>query len=169
MTNLIVGSILEEIQERALKGEVYSRYIKAVRSKVAVYTIDPFTGRETILVLKGDIERDKDVENAVVSLYTNYDVKFFERRNRKMIESGVLVPYNPEMEEMMRINAITDEKLREALDKKFFAIKALLDKFTSPVPVERTLRMAEDMNKTIGTINAIKARLSTLQQNEYAD
>jgi hypothetical protein len=104
----------------------------------------------------------------MIALYTDYDLKFFENRNRDLIEQGLIVPYSPEIEEIQRINAVTDEELEKALNKKFFAVKALLDRFTSPIPVDRMLKMAKRMNKTIGIINAIEARLSELQEEEYS-
>lgn len=166
----LTDKLLEEIQARALKGEVQEWYIKTVRSRVAVQVINPFTGEHEDRILNGDITLpDINLDDCMVPLYTDHDTKYFEQTNHILIKKGLLVPYNPEVEEERLVNAITDEELEEALNKKFFAVKALLDKFTSPVPVERLLRKAKEMNKTHGVITAIETRLAELQELEYGE
>ncbi len=166
----IVGDLLQAIQAKALKDETIGHYIKAIRGRVAVQVLDPFTGFEVTRVLKGDItDPNVDKTTQMIPLYTEYDKSFFEKKNRGMIESGMVVPYTAEVQTLQLINAVTDEEIDIALGKKFFAIKALLDKFTSPAPVERLLRRAKELNKKVGTIAAIEVRLATLQEEEYED
>ena len=47
------------------------------------------------------------------------------------------------------------------------AVRSLLAKLDSTTAVARVLRLAEDLNKPVATINAIKEKLATLQQKEY--
>lgn len=164
----LVGDILEQIQDKALRGEAIEHYIKACRGRLAVEIIDPFSGEAIIRILKGDTtDPNMDDEEALVPLYTEYDQQYFLQSNRKIINRGLIVPYTPEFVEEQSVNVITEDELIEALDKPFFAVKALLDKFTSPVPVERLLRKAKELNKTSGVVDAIEVRLAVLQEEEY--
>ena len=166
----LAGEIKEQIQSKALRGEVLEHYIKACRGRLAVELIDPLAGESVIRVLKGDTtDPDLDDEDAVVPLYTEYDKQYFLRENKGLIKRGFIVPHTPEYIEEIQVNVITEDELTEALDKPFFAVKALLDKFTSPIPVERLLRKAKELNKTSGVLDAITTRLAELQEEEYRE
>lgn len=166
----LAGEIKEQIQSKALRGEVLEHYIKACRGRLAVDLIDPLAGEAVTRILKGDTtDPSLDDEEAVVPLYTEYDKQYFLRENKGLIRRGLIVPHTPEHIEEIQVNVITEDELVEALDKPFFAVKALLDKFTSPVPVERLLRKAKELNKTSGVTDAIKMRLAALQEKEYGE
>lgn len=165
----LVGQIREEIQRKAILGEVQAQYIKACVARLAVQRIDPFTGREETVILKGDVTDPKaDKEGFTVSLYTDLDVEWFKRANRVAIERGSLVLDTTKAREAFLINSISDEEIERILSEPFFTLKSKLDKFTSPVPVDRILRKAKLMNKTIGTVNAIEKRLAELQEAEFS-
>ena len=163
----IVGQIREEIQRRAISGEVKEQYIKACVGRLAIQRIDPFTGREETVILKGDITDPKvDKDEITVLLYTDLDAQWFKRANKKLIERGLLVPDTTKIRESLIINSISDNEIEKVLSEPFFSLKAKLDKFTTPTPVDRILRKAKLMNKTVGTINAIEKRLAELQEAE---
>ena len=163
----IVGQIREEIQRKAISGEVKEQYVKACVGRLAIQRIDPFTGREETVILKGDItDSEVDKDDITVLLYTDLDAEWFRRANKKLIERGLLVPDTTKVREAFLINSISDDEIEKVLSEPFFSLKAKLDKFTSPIPVDRILRKAKLMNKTIGTVNAIEARLSELQEAE---
>lgn len=166
----IVGQIREEIQRKAISGEVQERYVKACVGRLAVQRIDPFTGREETVILKGDVTNPKaDKEKFTVLLYTDLDTEWFKRANRTLIERGLLVPDTTKAREAFLINSISDEEIEKVLSEPFFSLKAKLDKFTSPVPVDRILRKAKEMNKTVGTVTAIEKRLAELQEAEFSE
>ena len=166
----LVGDIREEIQRKAIAGEVKEQYVKACRGRLAVQRIDPFTGREETLILKGDVTDPKaDKEGYVVHLYTDLDAQWFKRANRTLIERGLIVPDTPKVREAFLVNSISDAEIEQILSEPFFSLKSKLDKFTSSVPVERILRKAKEMDKTVGFINAIEKRLSELQELEIGN
>lgn len=166
----LVGEIKEQIQQMALTGQVLEHYIKACRGRLAVDLIDPLSGQAITRILKGDTtDPDLDDEDAVVPLYTEFDKQYFLKENKSLIKKGYIVPHTPEYIEEIQVNVITETELEVALDKPFFAVKALLDKFTSPIPVERLLRKAKELNKTSGVIDAITIRLAELQEVEFTD
>lgn len=166
----LAGEIKEQIQAKALKGEVLEHYIKACRGRLAIELIDPLSGKAITRILRGDTtDPELDNEDAVVPLYTEFDKQYFLKENKGLINAGYIVPHTPEYIEEIQVNIITEAELVEALDKPFFAVKALLDKFTSPIPVERLLRKAKELNKTTGVVEAIEKRLAELQEVEYSD
>ena len=164
----LVGSIQEEIQLKHLSGDVKEYYIKTCRGKLAVSVIDPFTGEENTVILKGDVtDPTEDRSEYRVSLYTDVDLAWFKQQNHKLIARGLLVPDTPEVREEQLVNVITDDQIEDILSQPFFSLKNKIDKFTSPVPVERFLRAANQMNKAVGTIKVIEERLAELQEAEY--
>lgn len=164
----IVGEILEEIQREALIGNALEHYVKTCRGRLAVQRIDPFTGTEETLILKGDVTNPKTREDDyMVSLFTQFDAQWFRQNNRELIEQGYIVPHTPEISDALLVNIITDDEITEILSKPFMALKHRLAKFTSPIPVDRFLRKAKEMNRPVGTVDFITKRLAELQQEDH--
>ena len=150
---------------RAGGTEPVARYKKAIVGQVCVSIIDPFTGSPLERILKGK-EGDQGIseDDITVTLWTEMAHDYFRRANQVLLQAGYITPFNKEVTTAPpSVNEISDEELIEILNKKFFAMKAFLDKVTSPIPVLSLLRLAEDMNRPVGTINAIKEKLSQLQ------
>lgn len=161
-----VNKILyDSISKAQAGGEPVARYIKAILGQVCVNVIDTFTGLPKDIILKGD-PTTCNIEDIVVTMWTDMENDYFRRINKILITQGYIAPYSEEIIEEMSVNEVEDEVLKEALRKPFFSIKALLDKFTSPVPVMRMLNLAKEMNKPVGTITAITRRLSALQATD---
>lgn len=146
-------------------GEPVACYIKTILGKVDVEVLDPFTGNFQIVHLKGD-PNSADRDDVTVTLWTDMEHEYFRRANKVLLQRGYLAPYTQETIKQISVNEVTDEELLDALNKKFFAVAALLNKFTSPLPVQRLLKLAEDNNKPVRTIEVIKERLSELQKGE---
>jgi hypothetical protein len=150
---------------RAGGTEPVARYKKVIVGQVCVSIIDPFTGAPVDRILKGK-EGDPNVfeDDITVTMWTEMDHDYFRRANQVLLQAGYITPCNKEIPDVpTSVNEISDGELIEVLNKKFFAMKSLLDKVTSPIPVMRLLQLAEDMNRPVGTINVIKERLSELQ------
>lgn len=149
------------------EGDPIARYIKAIVGRVCVSIIDPFSAQPTDVILTGDpAHSDTEIEDITITLWTDMGHEYFRRANKILIQRGYIAPYTAEVVEEISVNEIEDAVLVEALKKKYFATAALLKKFTSPVPVMRMLRLAQELNKPIGTISAIQKRLSELQRIE---
>ncbi len=148
-----------------LANEPYKRYIKAVLSRVAVKILDPISLRESEVILSGDPAKEE--QSAILDLWTPMEQVYFERSNRQILGEGLVIEYSKSIKPVTSVNTISDEEIDAALNDRFFTLKNLLDKFTSPAPVSRILAKAQDMNKPVKTIDAIKARLSELQVAEY--
>lgn len=158
-------TFFDTIRAAQAVGEPVALYKKGILGIVCVSVVDPFSGSPKELLLKGNPEDPAtDIDDISVVFWTDFEHEYFRRANKPLLEKGYMVPFTksgPPPEPS--VNEVSDEVLKEALEKKFFAVKALLDRFTSPAPVMRMLHMAEDMNKQVGTLNAIKKRLSELQ------
>lgn len=158
-----------DILERMQEEKPIAVYAKAIVGKLGVILFNPLTGTTEERILKGD-PRDPstNIDDITVKFWTNQALMFFKNMNRRSIEKGYLVPYNPDEvdSEFVSVNAVTDEEIRDILSQPYFTLDNKLKEFTSPVPVERILRIAEEMNRPIGTINRIKERLVELQQTD---
>ena len=155
----------DSVRRAQAKGEPLAGFIKGVKGIVHVNAIDTFNGTPTVLTLKGDpVDKTVDIDDITIFLWTQFEYDYFRRANKVLLAEGILAPYTKETVEAISVNEISDEDLEIALRKKFFATRALLNKFTSPAPVMRLLHMAEDMNRPVGTISAIQKRLSELQR-----
>ena len=155
----------DSVRKAQAKGEPLVGYIKGVKGIVHVNTIDTFNGTPVVLTLKGDpVDKSVDIDDITIFLWTQFELDYFRRANKVILAEGLLAPYTKEVLAEISVNEISDEELTVALKKKFFACRALLNKFTSPAPVLRMLHIAEDLNRPVGTISAIQKRLSELQK-----
>jgi len=153
---------------RAEGAEPIARYKKAIVGQVCVSIIDPFTGAPVDIILKGKEGIQGVLEDDItVTLWTEMAHDYFRRANQVLLQAGYITPFNKEIASIpASVNEVSDEELVEILEQKFFTMKSFLDKVTSPIPVMSLLRLAEDMNRPVGTINAIKEKLSELQAEQ---
>jgi len=165
MSEQINKDFYDVVSKARATGKPVAQYIKAIVGRVGLSIIDPFTKMPTDIILSGT-PGEVDDEDIVIVLWTEMENEYFRRVNKVLLQKGIIAPYTKELVEEISVNEVEEDVLREALSKPYFATKALLDKFTSPVPVMRMLRIAEEMNKSVGTISAIKERLSELQRQE---
>ena len=144
-----------------------SRWIKVQLAKVLVKMIDPLSGEAIEKIIEGD--HNVTPEASIVDCWTPLETAYFTRQNKYHILNGNIVPFSKPVEavKLESPNTITDEEIVEILEKKFMAVRSLLAKLDSTTAVARVLRLAEDLNKPVATINAIKEKLATLQQKEY--
>ena len=157
----------DSVRRAQAEGDPLAGYIKGIKGIVHVHTIDTFNGTPVVLTLKGDpADKDTDVDDITIFLWTQFELDYFRRANKVILAEGILAPYTEKVLKEISVNEVSDEELTIALKKKFFATRALLNKFTSPAPVLRMLHIAEDLNKPVGTISAIQKRLSELQKTK---
>lgn len=145
-------------------GEPVAVYTKGIIGKVGAMVVNPLTGKPEDMILQGVPGKDNP-EDYTITIWTEFEHTYFRKANRILLEGGYLIPAKPLEKEEVSVNEISDEDLREILSQKFFSLKAFLNKVTSEVPVQRALRMAEEMNKAVGTIDAIKKKLSEMQRS----
>jgi len=156
-------------QKRAMSAmggdRPYKRFKKAIMGKVAVLFLDPIRFTPETLILAGDPSNPKiDPADLSIELWTKAEYQYFLRKNKALIEKGVLVEVETEEELLIEtVNQISDEEIDEILGKPFMALKHRLVRFTSPVPVRRILVRALELDKSIGFVDHIKAKLAELE------
>ena len=165
MEQKINQQFFDTIRKAQAAGEPVARYKKAITGRVAVTMIDQFSGMPVDRILSGNLgDPNVILDDISVIMWTDFENEFFRKANRILLERGYLALAEPTEDAVeVSVNEISDEDIMVALNKKYFAVKALLDKFTSPNPAVRMLALAEEMNKPVGTVNKIKERLSELQ------
>lgn len=146
-------------------GEPQARYIKAILGRISVHVIDTITSKPSIQMMIGDPSETPVPDSCIITLWTPIEVAFFQRMNPVHLAQGNLVPYivDSDAEITESPNSPTDEMIREAVSKRFFAIKNMVDKFTTIAPAMRALAIAREMNATIGKVSYIEKRISQLQ------
>lgn len=162
LNNIVLSQIMKAQEE----GAPLKVYRKVITGKVVVRTIDTYTGNPTEMLIPGTTPTTEKVD-LEVPLWTPYEVSYFEKNNKSLIESGVLIPVGAKSEvEVSFDNALTDEQITEMLTSHFLSLKGKLEKITSETTLQRVLTIAEELNRPAKTLAAIKARLEELQLGE---
>ena len=164
LTDRMDLSVLEQMQT----GEPFSTYIKTTKGKVGVLIFNPMTSRPEERILEGNVESaSADLDLMLVKIWTESSDRFFKNANKILFEQGKIVPYNSaKRENILMVNAISDEEIDNILAQPFFTLSNKLSEFTAAPPVERILRKAKELNRPIKTINRIIERLNELQEDE---
>jgi len=135
--------------KKAIKGSVGGRFIND-------------RGKEDEFLLKGD-PQSADIELITVEVKTADDEKYFMRNNKKALIQGYLIEITEGYEITFdEVNSVSDGYLKDLLKVPFASMKKRVDEFTSPIPVDRLLVYALDMNKPVKTIEFLRGALAKL-------
>lgn len=157
-----------DIYSAMQEGKPLASYKKVILGAVRVVVLNPFNDSPEEVILKGDPNDPKQVENCIVDVWDNKQKSFFERMNAFHLKKGNIVSYVRPEEESTEINynALTDDEISELLDKGFMALKHALDRMTEEAAVLRVLRIAQEKDKSNKIISKIEERISELQGGE---
>ncbi len=145
-------------------GKPLKRYRKTILGKVCVVVLNPFSGKPEEIILEGNPNKASDLDTLTVDIWDIQQDQFFIRFNKNHFNSGTIEEFGVEVVlEQPSPNVISDDEIREALNKPFLALKALLNKFTEVVPVYRTLAIAEELEKSEKILNYIRGRSAELE------
>ena len=148
----------------------YKSYVKTILGMVHVKLLNPFSGKEDFLILKGDPRRNS--EGCVVNLWSEKEFQYFKTYNPLHLAKGILIEHQPKevapTEEEIH-NSMSEEGLRDLVNSPFLKLQHALNKFTSEAPVYRMLTLSEEEEKSEKIARAIKARLSELQEIDIPD
>lgn len=151
------------------EGTPLKRYRKTILGKVCVAVLNPFSGEPEEIILEGNPSNPKDLDNLVIDIWDVQQDQFFIRFNKNHFRSGTIEEFDVKVVlEEPSPNVISDGEIREALNKPFLALKALLNKFTEVAPVYRTLVIAEELEKSEKILNFIRGRSAELEFGEEA-
>lgn len=136
---------------------------KAIKGSVGGRMLNKRGDQEEFL-LKGDpTDSDADVDSMVVELFDDEGEKYFKKRNKSAVVLGYLIEIGEHTLELDEINAVTDGYLKDLLKKPLSRMRTGVDRFTSPIPVNRLLGFAKEENKPIRTIEYLKSTLEKLE------
>jgi len=105
-------------------------------------------------------------DHEVIELYSDAEVKLFERLNRAAIEQGLLKVYTDAAPVVSTHNALIDADVIEiAKIKQLSALKKRLTTLTSVITVQRVLEAAKTLDRPLSIITAIEKRIDELSSN----
>lgn len=150
------------------EGEPLATYKKVCVGKIAVRVINPYTEEIEDVILEGDPHSPSTrFEDITISVWTNKEDSFFKKMNQYHFEKGNLIKVEKEKKEVQQnFNVLSDEEIEEILNKPFFTLKNALPKMTSSAVVLRLLNRAIDLERSEKFTEAIKVRLSEIQETE---
>lgn len=160
---------------------VVRRYVKTVLHRVSGYRTDPHRPENRLDFLLAT--PDKDIEytpveegrpiikqihftydEEVLELYSDTEVKTFERWNKALLESGSLKEYTFTAPELNTTNLLTDDAVEEIAGiKQLAALRNRLEDITSEVSLKRIRSVAVDLNRSVNVIKAIEDRINAVK------
>ena len=165
MANIVENNVVAAIMLAQEQGEPVKVYRKAIVGKVIAKVIDPFSGERAEVLISGD-PKNTDASELEVSLWTPFEVKYFEQYNKGLIEKGSLVLAQSKSEFKVNYsNALSDEQLVEIVSSPFFSMRKAINEITSETTIQRLLKAAKEANRPAKTVQEIELRLEEIQQN----
>jgi hypothetical protein len=165
MANIVENNVVAAIMLAQEQGEPVKVYRKAIVGRVVVRVIDPFSGERAEVLISG-VPGKADPSELEISLWTPFEVKYFEQFNKGLIESGSIVPVEHRAEFKVNLsNALSDDQLKEVLVGPFFSLRKVIAEITSETTMQRALQLAKELNRPAKTVQEIELRLEEIQQN----
>lgn len=165
--------------------QVVQRWVKTVPHMVSGKRFNPYKPSETIdFVLRTNPENfnyDQSskiafpnssakitfaYEDEVLELYSDNEVRLFERMNKGLIERGLLKKYVGEATNTDTTNAMSDEEIETvALTTNLLAFKKKLSGITSSVTVERVIAAVKRLDRKASFVTAAQERKNELNES----
>lgn len=171
-TQAVVDSYEREVYSAMAEDKPLVTYVKTIVGKVHLTVLDPFSGKPKPVTLAGSPAANNP--KAIVQIWSTKDDLFFRQMNREHLDAGNLKSLSAKeevarKEEVPSPNTISDDEITDILNKPFLALKNKLNSFTSPAPVYRFERLAEELEKSEKILEAIRARASELELGEESE
>lgn len=167
----------------AFDNSIVKRYAKTTASILTGFRLDPYRPENRIDWLlsspsklfqvvwedgkQPEIHRTGfSYEDEVIELYSDVEVKLFERLNRQAIETGALKVYTEGAPAVDTTNFMTDDEVEAiATTKQIPAIKKKIANIYSPLTLKRILQAVEKHDRPMSVAKAIQARIDELSTN----
>lgn len=125
-----------------------------------VFVADPETGKVTL------IRKEFDYEQEVLEIYSENELKLFQRLNRHNIENGVLVTYENTSPGVDLSNVLSDSEVAEiAATKQVLSLRKRLQAFTSAYTLQRIQKAAEELDRPHSIMKVIQERINDVSAN----
>lgn len=167
-----------EFEEKIVK-----RYAKTTNSALTGYRLDPhrpenrinwmlISPKSSFSVIWEDgkepkIQRIKfSYDDEVIELYSDIEVKLFERLNKAAIENGALRVYTEQAPGIDTTNLLTDPEIEQlATTKQLPSLKKKISTITSIHTLNRVLERVEAHDRPLSVARAIQDRINELSRN----
>lgn len=164
--------------------KIVERWVKTVPHMVSGKRFNPYKPDETIdFVLKTDpsnfnYDQSSKVsfpnserkvtfayEDEVLELYSDNEVRLFQRLNRGLIERGLLKRYEGTASSINAINALSDEEVEEIAGlPNLLSYKKRLNEITSVVTIERVMAAVIRADRKASFVTAAQERKNELNK-----
>lgn len=163
------------------EDNIVKRYTKTVNSMVSGRRLDPARPENQMTWLlkspdgnfrvlwegTGDTPKCERIafsyEDEVIELYSEIEVRLFERQNRALIERGVLKVYSEEAPAIDTTNLLTDEEVKNlAATKQPLSFKKKISEITSVHTLQRILESIEQQNRPVSFMKTVQERIKEL-------
>lgn len=162
-------------------GTIVRKYTKTTNRAITGFRLDPSRLENRIDWLLASPESAFDVtwndgeevklvrksftyEDEVLELYSDAEVRAFERWNAGLLARGILKEYDGSVPEIDTTNFMTDGQISEiAAIKNINALRKKLATITSVETINRILTAAEQLDRSYSMIKAIQERKKELQ------
>lgn len=167
----------------AFDNKIVKRYAKTTIGILTGYRLDPnrpenrldwllASPNQSFQVVWEDGQAPKIIrthfsyDDEVLELYSETEVKLFERLNKAAIESGALKIYTEEAPVVDTTNMMTDEEVESiAITKQIPSIKKKIAGINSIVTLKRILEAVEKHDRPMSVAKAIQDRINELSTN----
>lgn len=149
-------------------GKPLKSYIKTELGRVYITVWDSMLNKEIGVILYGNPRQYE--ETCIVDIWSEQELAFLKRMNRRHFETGTLIEYvRPEDEvKELPVEASSDDELRTIINAPFLKLQSVLNNTESIPFLFRVKYIAQELEKSDKIIKAIEARISEVQQKEFA-
>ncbi len=167
----------------AFDDKIVKRYAKTTNHILSGYRLDPYRPENRIDWLLSSPNKNFQVvwedgvppqiirtafsyDEEVIELYSDVEVRLFERLNRRSIENGALKVYTDESPSVDLSNALTDDEVEKiATIKQVPALRKKVAGISSPLTLKRILEAVERHDRPMSVARAIQDRINELSTN----
>jgi len=164
-------------------SRVVKRYAKTTVGMLTGYRIDPKRPENRVAWMLSSprasfhhewrdgekpvlVRADFKYEDEIIELYSEDEIRLFERWNRRNIEEGLLKVYDAAAPDVSTINLVSDEELDKVAQYKQNArIVEKVNEYTSVHTLRRLLSAVEKHDRSYSIIKLINERINELSRS----
>lgn len=147
--------------------QVFKRLVNPSKTTVTGWRLDPTKDGDVLtnFILMPFDRKIENFEDDILEIYTEREWEIFKRKNRYLIESGLVKDYTESLSEIDETNILTDEQVEAiALSSTTAKLKKNLEALTSAVTISRILDTAKDIGRPAKFLQIIQDRIDELKE-----
>lgn len=145
-------------------GEPVARFTKTVNHGITGWRLNPDDDWKKIEFSLITANADADYEDAVLEIYTEKELKFFQQANRYLFKAGLLRPYEGAASPVDTSNILTEDEIMDiASTHNIPQLLKRLDAISSIVTMRRIVDVAKEIGRPARTLQLLEERLAKLK------